>query len=289
MPTPDHVGVGVRVGSTRPVAAVTVRNVRFVGLDVGVSVSNAEDVRISGVGAEGVATGILVTSSGDVFVTDSVVVGSADDGVVVRDSTGVVVADTTVEDGLVAGVVLESVEDGRLTRVRARGNDGDGLLVAESDGVALDASRAEANGVGLLLMDSHGVAVTGLVAERNEFAGVGLVRSDGNRIRDVRVGGTTGRRPVLDAPSDLWLYASSENCAENVSVEGGGGWVVYMRDGSTDNRVAALTDGLSSVSFVGSDVAVAFGDGLGRSSGGAPVVEPTGSAWSYDPATASCS
>lgn len=292
MPTPGHVGVGVRVGSTRHVADVTVANFRFVGLDAGVSVSDADRVRIRGIDAEDDATGILVVGSADVVVADSVVVGSVEDGVVVRGTVDVVVANTTVRDGLVAGVVLDGVEKGRLHRVVVRNNGGDGVLVVESDGGVLDGVTAEANGVGVLLMDSSHVGVANVVADRNAFAGLGFVRANENLVRDVRLRGTTGEQQVLDSPSELWLFDSSRNCVTNVSTERGTEWAVYMRDGSSDNGFVDVSDGRSTVSFVGSDVAVAFAasvDDATLAVGATPVVaEPVGRDWTFDRGAGTC-
>ncbi|SFR46459.1 right-handed parallel beta-helix repeat-containing protein [Halogeometricum limi] len=284
MPTPSHVGVGVRVvgGSD-----VVVTDFRFAGLDVGVVVSGASDVTVADVDAENSATGVLVESSSNVVLADARVTGSVEDGVVFRAVRNGTVTESVVTDGRVAGLVLQSVENGRVDGVTVDGNAGDGVLVTDATGVRLANVSARSNGVGVLLMDASDVEATRLEADANLFAGIGLVRSDGNRFADVRVGRTTGTQRVVDAPSEVWLYASAENCFADVRVTDSSGWVVYARDGSRENRFVNVEREETAVSFVGSDAAVAFADAHAVTDAtdarqvGPLVVEPTGPDWSF--------
>lgn len=220
--------VGVLVGGGERRANVTVRNLTATGWGAGVAAVDAADVAFRNVSA----------------------VGNLGDGFFLERAPNASVVGGTIR-GSNTGVFLRNAPESRLAGLNVTGNIA-GIEVRASDGTVVSGVEAGGNrAYGASLVESANATVADSTFRPDGFAGVGLVRVDGARVRNVTVAGG----PASDDPIGVYLNDTDARLAD-VSVEEGTGWAVYAASGATaaGERVSA---GDATVSFEARDVALA--------------------------------
>ena len=218
------------------------RNVRVTGNGDGLEIHRSNQVAVTESALDGNQWGLYAENSSALRVDRTTARENDESGIYVFNSTSVRVSSSTVERSGASGIVLDGVNDSRVVDSASRANEFDGIFV-----IAGERNRITDN------------EVTG-----NGHAGISLILgSTNNSLVGNVVANTTGTdefTAMAGYSAGIVLNNSSRNLVADTLAANNTNWTYYSWDGSSDNTVRNLTTGGASVSFVGTDVALARTD-----------------------------
>jgi|GEM_PF-3562965 len=283
------VGDGVVVhNASATLVNVTVNNLTLSGWRHGVRYERVDGGRIATVTVRDSQGGIVLVSDSFDWGTDSngvtrnVVVDDSDlsdsnVGVLVESSDDNEIRDTVVDGNSINGIQLGYTRDTVVSNVTATGNGENGIEVGDSSGATVANSTATANGEeGVWLGGSSGTTVKDTTASTNGF-GIHLGDADGNTIRsnelrNNREGGinvyNSGSNTIydnlfentdnvdFDPPHQTNAWNVAETAGTNVlggTTVGGNYWANPDGTGFSQTCTDADSDGICDSSFTVND------------------------------------
>lgn len=232
----DEQTIGISVDRSPQISNVTVRNVALSGWETGLRIENGSAVTASRIRASGTEfQGIYVRSSTDVRVADSRLSNNTGDGIVAAGSPHSTVVNVTASSNHV-GVNLLGSNHTRVAATVTRNNSYAGVGLLGNVNVTATDLTATGNAYGVLVSRSRDVTVRNATVDRNDrvapidttlpkTAGVVVSKAEDTVVRNASMSDNQGVGALVVNATDTRF--------DRVRAVGNANWSAHLANGST--------------------------------------------------------